>query len=72
MDWIYVIDRYPTEEESELNILVWDLQEGVHEAEYHNGTFSYPYYGQEVAGEFTDVRAWRELPLPPKNKSKQQ
>lgn len=66
MNWIFVKDRLPTKEESELNVMVFDQQEGVHEAEYHNGTFNYPYYGQEMSGEFQDVVAWAELPLPPK------
>ena len=67
MKWIKLSERPPTKEESELNILVFDGQEGVHEAEYYGGNFNYPYYGQDISGEFKDVIAWMELPLPPKS-----
>ena len=68
MDWIKLSERPPTKEESELNILVFDAEEGVHEAECYSGKFNYPYYGQEMGGEFKNVIAWMELPLPPKTK----
>jgi len=65
MNWIFVKDRLPTKEESKLNVMVFDQKEGVHEAEYHGGTFHHPYYGQEIGGQFNDVIAWAEFPLPP-------
>ncbi len=64
MKWIDVNHRLPTKEEGELNILIFDGQEGVHEAEYYNGKFSYPYYGQDMSGQFEDVIKWQPLPLP--------
>lgn len=65
MDWIRIEERKPTKEECKLGILVYDLEDGVHEAEYVDGKFDYPYYGQEVSGEFKNVIAWMTMPLKP-------
>lgn len=66
--WILVKDKLPTKEESKSGIIVFDQQAGVHEADYYEGRFCYPYYGQDISGEYKDVIAWAELPLPPKTK----
>lgn len=65
-NWIKVGSRMPTKEESEC-VLIYDLEEGVHEAEYLRGDFNYPYYGQEMSGLFKNVIAWQPMIKPPKN-----
>lgn len=66
MNWIFITERLPNKEERKKNVLVYDKEEGVCEASYHGGTFDYPYYGQEIGGNFNNVIAWSEMPKPPK------
>ena len=63
--WIEASKRLPTKEERQNEVIVYDLEQGVHEAYYNGKTFDYPYYGQEMSGEFKKVHAWMLMPPKP-------
>lgn len=65
MERIFIKDRLPTKEESKSALLVCDTKQGVGEADFRDGVFNYPYYGQDLGGAYQNVIAWSKMPSPP-------